>query len=214
MHPALHSIRLPQWPKDLMTKPVSCFLWYSIFLTMAGSVWWVILTITWFLAAVPERGSEATEKKALLFRASAWGIPGTLAIILLAMNKIEGDNKKKRRRRSGILRRWAPRDYGPWNWASPSCSSLPWVSSWTPHSILSASWALWLVRALERLYPLYVEASSFLGQGFILGEDLAVFWGVRQWHYLGDELTGIQWFVLFLLESGLGLQQLSWASRT
>ena len=26
----------------------------------------------------------------------------------------------------------------------------------------------------------YVEASSFLGQGFILGENLAVFWGVRQ----------------------------------
>ncbi|NXL67798.1 FZD3 protein, partial [Chordeiles acutipennis] len=62
------------------------------FFTMAGSVWWVILTITWFLAAVPKWGSEAIEKKALLFHASAWGIPGTLTIILLAMNKIEGDN--------------------------------------------------------------------------------------------------------------------------
>ncbi|XP_053415958.1 frizzled-3-like, partial [Nycticebus coucang] len=61
------------------------------FFTMAGSVWWVILTITWFLAAVPKWGSEAIEKKALLFHASAWGIPGTLTIILLAMNKIEGD---------------------------------------------------------------------------------------------------------------------------
>ena len=59
---------------------------------MAGSVWWVILTIMWFLAAVPKRGSEAIEKKALLFHASAWGIPGTLIIILLAMNKIEGEN--------------------------------------------------------------------------------------------------------------------------
>ena len=37
-------------------------------------------------------GSEAIEKKALLFHASAWGIPGTQTIILLAMNKIEGDN--------------------------------------------------------------------------------------------------------------------------
>ncbi|XP_067840258.1 frizzled-3 [Heptranchias perlo] len=62
------------------------------FFTMAGSVWWVILTITWFLAAVPKWGSEAIEKKALLFHASAWGIPGTLTIVLLAMNKIEGDN--------------------------------------------------------------------------------------------------------------------------
>ena len=31
MYPALHSIRLPQRPKDLITKPVSCFLLYSIF---------------------------------------------------------------------------------------------------------------------------------------------------------------------------------------
>ena len=62
------------------------------FFTMAGSVWWVILTITWFLAAVPKWGSEAIEKKFLLFHASAWGIPGTLTITLLAMNKIEGDN--------------------------------------------------------------------------------------------------------------------------
>ncbi|KAG5194841.1 hypothetical protein JEQ12_012130 [Ovis aries] len=53
--------------------------------------WWVILTITWFLAAVPKWGSEAIEKKALLFPAEAWGNPGTLTVILSAMNKIEGD---------------------------------------------------------------------------------------------------------------------------
>ncbi|KAI4531374.1 hypothetical protein MG293_017888 [Ovis ammon polii] len=52
---------------------------------------WVILTITWFLAAVPKWGSEAIEKKALLFPAEAWGNPGTLTVILSAMNKIEGD---------------------------------------------------------------------------------------------------------------------------
>lgn len=62
------------------------------FFTMAGSVWWVILTITWFLAAVPKWGSEAIEKKALLFHACAWGIPGVLTVTLLAMNKIEGDS--------------------------------------------------------------------------------------------------------------------------
>ncbi|XP_056619863.1 frizzled-3a isoform X2 [Triplophysa dalaica] len=62
------------------------------FFTMAGSVWWVILTITWFLAAVPKWGSEAIEKKALLFHAVAWGVPGTLTITLMAMNKIEGDS--------------------------------------------------------------------------------------------------------------------------
>ncbi|XP_041716071.1 frizzled-3-like [Coregonus clupeaformis] len=62
------------------------------FFTMAGSVWWVILTLTWFLAAVPKWGSEAIEKKALLFHACAWGLPGCLTVTLLAMNKIEGDS--------------------------------------------------------------------------------------------------------------------------
>ncbi|XDB55338.1 hypothetical protein AB1E18_008804 [Capra hircus] len=61
----------------------ACIMLFMILyiFTMAGSIWWVILAITWFLAA-----------KALLFHASAWGIPGTQTIILLAMNKIEGDN--------------------------------------------------------------------------------------------------------------------------
>ncbi|KTF79921.1 hypothetical protein cypCar_00049087 [Cyprinus carpio] len=72
----------------------ACTLLFMVlyFFTMAGSVWWVVLTITWFLAAVPKWGSEAIEKKALLFHASAWGIPGMLTITLLALNKIEGDN--------------------------------------------------------------------------------------------------------------------------
>ncbi|XP_072218699.1 frizzled-3a [Leuresthes tenuis] len=71
----------------------ACTLLFMVlyFFTMAGSVWWVILTITWFLAAVPKWGSEAIEKKALLFHACAWGIPGVLTVALLAMNKIEGD---------------------------------------------------------------------------------------------------------------------------
>ncbi|XP_060947687.1 frizzled-3a isoform X3 [Limanda limanda] len=72
----------------------ACTLLFMVlyFFTMASSVWWVILTITWFLAAVPKWGSEAIEKKALLFHAGAWGIPGVLTVTLLAMNKIEGDS--------------------------------------------------------------------------------------------------------------------------
>nr|XP_061796049.1 frizzled-3-like [Nerophis lumbriciformis] len=71
----------------------ACTLFFMIlyFFTMAGSLWWVILTITWFLAAVPKWGSEAIEKKALLFHAVAWGLPGALTVALLALNKIEGD---------------------------------------------------------------------------------------------------------------------------
>ncbi|XP_062857309.1 frizzled-3a isoform X1 [Trichomycterus rosablanca] len=61
------------------------------FFTMAGSAWWVVLTVTWFLAAVPKWGSEAIEKKALIFHAVAWGVPGMLTIALMALNRVEGD---------------------------------------------------------------------------------------------------------------------------
>ncbi|CAB1335002.1 unnamed protein product [Coregonus sp. 'balchen'] len=72
-------------------KVCSLFFMVLYFFTMAGSVWWVILTVTWFLAAVPKWGSEAIEKKALLFHTCAWGLPGCLTVGLLALNKIEGD---------------------------------------------------------------------------------------------------------------------------
>lgn len=58
------------------------------FFTMAGGAWWVVLTLTWFLAAVPKWGSEAIEKKALIFHAAAWGLPGILTVTLLALNKV------------------------------------------------------------------------------------------------------------------------------
>uniref|UniRef100_A0A8C5G407 Frizzled-6 n=1 Tax=Gouania willdenowi TaxID=441366 RepID=A0A8C5G407_GOUWI len=62
------------------------------FFSMAGLVWWVILTITWFLAAGPKWSCEAIDKKAVWFHSAAWGIPGSLTVTLLALNKVEGDN--------------------------------------------------------------------------------------------------------------------------
>uniref|UniRef100_A0A4W3HYR3 Frizzled-6 n=1 Tax=Callorhinchus milii TaxID=7868 RepID=A0A4W3HYR3_CALMI len=62
------------------------------FFTMAGTVWWVILTITWFLAAGMKWSCEAIEQKAVWYHSVAWGIPGILTIMLLALNKVEGDN--------------------------------------------------------------------------------------------------------------------------
>ncbi|OCT77071.1 frizzled-6 isoform X1 [Xenopus laevis] len=62
------------------------------FCTMAGTIWWVMLTITWFLAAGRKWSCEAIEQKSLWFHGVAWAIPGILTIILLAMNKVEGDN--------------------------------------------------------------------------------------------------------------------------
>ncbi|XP_061111932.1 frizzled-6-like [Conger conger] len=62
------------------------------FFSIAGTVWWVILTITWFLAAGPKWSCEAIEKKAVWFHSAAWGIPGALTVMLLALNKVEGDS--------------------------------------------------------------------------------------------------------------------------
>ncbi|XP_073488184.1 frizzled-6 [Aquarana catesbeiana] len=62
------------------------------FCTMAGTIWWVMLTITWYLAAGQKWSSEAIEQKSMWFHTVAWGIPGILTVILLAMNKVEGDN--------------------------------------------------------------------------------------------------------------------------
>nr|XP_061820337.1 frizzled-3-like [Nerophis lumbriciformis] len=93
---ACNSVNHAQFKASTVTQGShnkACTLFFMIlyFFTMAGSIWWVILTITWFLAAVPKWGSEAIEKKALLFHAVAWGLPGGLTVTLLALNKIEGD---------------------------------------------------------------------------------------------------------------------------
>ncbi|XP_055402465.1 frizzled-6 isoform X3 [Bubalus kerabau] len=73
-------------------KACTILFMFLYFFTMAGTVWWVMLTITWFLAAGRKWSCEAIEQKAVWFHAVAWGIPGFLTIMLLAMNKVEGDN--------------------------------------------------------------------------------------------------------------------------
>lgn len=72
----------------------ACTLLFMLlyFFSTAGIVWWVILTITWFLAAGPKWSCEAIEKKAVWFHSVAWGLPGALTIILLALDKVEGDS--------------------------------------------------------------------------------------------------------------------------
>ncbi|TKS81667.1 Frizzled-6 [Collichthys lucidus] len=78
----------------LGSQSKGCTLLFMLlyFFSIAGIVWWVILTITWFLAAGPKWSCEAIEKKAVWFHSAAWGIPGALTVMLLALNKVEGDN--------------------------------------------------------------------------------------------------------------------------
>ncbi|KAF3691563.1 Frizzled-6 [Channa argus] len=78
----------------LGSQSKGCTLLFMLlyFFSIAGIVWWVILTITWFLAAGPKWSCEAIEKKAVWFHTAAWGIPGALTVMLLALNKVEGDS--------------------------------------------------------------------------------------------------------------------------
>jgi len=61
------------------------------FFGMAGSLWWVILTITWFLAAARKWGQEAIEALSSYFHLAAWAIPAVKTIIVLTMRRVDGD---------------------------------------------------------------------------------------------------------------------------
>ena len=61
------------------------------FFLMSASIWWVILTLTWFLAAGLKWGHEAIEGSSPYFHAAAWAVPAAKTIAILAMNKIDGD---------------------------------------------------------------------------------------------------------------------------
>ncbi|KAG7480657.1 hypothetical protein MATL_G00058550 [Megalops atlanticus] len=58
---------------------------------MASSLWWVILTLTWFLAAGKKWGHEAIEANSSYFHLAAWAIPAIKTIMILVMRKVAGD---------------------------------------------------------------------------------------------------------------------------
>lgn len=60
------------------------------FFTMAASIWWVVLTLTWFLAAGLKWSHEALENNSAWFHVAAWAIPAIKTIIILATENVEG----------------------------------------------------------------------------------------------------------------------------
>lgn len=75
------------------TKKEGCtVLFMSIyFFSMASSIWWVILTLTWFLAAGMKWGHEAIEANSQYFHLAAWAVPAIKTIAILAMGQVDGD---------------------------------------------------------------------------------------------------------------------------
>uniref|UniRef100_T1DBJ2 Fzd-5/8-4 n=1 Tax=Schmidtea mediterranea TaxID=79327 RepID=T1DBJ2_SCHMD len=75
------------------TGPARCSIVFLLiyFFGMAASVWWVILTITWFLSAGLKWGSEAISKYSEIFHFLAWFLSGVKSILALTLVAIDGD---------------------------------------------------------------------------------------------------------------------------
>lgn len=76
------------------TKHEPCTILFMVlyFFGMASSIWWVVLTLTWFLAAGLKWGHEAIEANSQYFHLAAWAVPAVKTITILAMGKVEGRN--------------------------------------------------------------------------------------------------------------------------
>ena len=61
------------------------------FFSMAGSLWWLLLTVCWFLSASLKWGQEAIDVQSQWFHLVAWGLPAIMTSGVLIMNKAEGD---------------------------------------------------------------------------------------------------------------------------
>ncbi len=75
------------------TGPAICtvvFLLIYLF-GMASSLWWVILSFTWFLSAGLKWGQEAIANYSQYFHLAAWLIPSVKSIAILAMSSVDGD---------------------------------------------------------------------------------------------------------------------------
>jgi len=62
------------------------------FFTMKGTVWWVILTFTWLLAAAFKWAKEAIEKHSTLYHIVALLLPALQTTAAVLHRKVEGDN--------------------------------------------------------------------------------------------------------------------------
>ncbi|XP_034642315.1 frizzled-5 [Trachemys scripta elegans] len=75
------------------TGPALCTMVFLLlyFFGMASSIWWVILSLTWFLAAGLKWGNEAIAGYSQYFHLAAWLIPSVKSIAVLALSSVDGD---------------------------------------------------------------------------------------------------------------------------
>ncbi|KAK4472448.1 hypothetical protein MN116_002578 [Schistosoma mekongi] len=76
------------------TGPIQCSLVFLLTYVfgMASSIWWIILTLTWFLAAGLKWSTEAIAKYSQIYHFLAWFFPGIQAIIIFILSGVDGDS--------------------------------------------------------------------------------------------------------------------------
>lgn len=74
-------------------RPPACTIVFLLvyFFGMASSLWWVILTLTWLLAAGLKWGNEAIAGYSQYFHLAAWLVPTAKSIAVLALGAVDGD---------------------------------------------------------------------------------------------------------------------------
>lgn len=79
--------------KYITHGPSSCALIFLLiyFFGMASSIWWVILSFTWFLAAGLKWGNEAIAKHSQYFHLAAWLIPTVQSVAVILLEAVDGD---------------------------------------------------------------------------------------------------------------------------
>lgn len=76
-----------------ISTPGPCTIIFLLlyFFGMASSIWWVVLSFTWFLAAGLKWGNEAITKHSQYFHLAAWLVPTIQTIGVLLMTAVDGD---------------------------------------------------------------------------------------------------------------------------
>jgi uncharacterized membrane protein len=82
---------LPNDNVNMSTASCVILFLLAYYTQMAAGLWWVILTFTWFLAAVIKWGEEGVARLWPLYHVITWSLPAVQAILVLALQMVDGD---------------------------------------------------------------------------------------------------------------------------